>query len=258
MGQCSGMTPDIRRRICDSAVPGGPVTIGVVSEDAPVKGRIAAWEDRHRGAVVKGSLVALLLIAAMVSFLVLRGDASPEPCAMHQSGSQVYLVLHPRAGTDWERRDCARLAEGLSAQSEQGLFVVKAKSDYGLLVCSVRGALGEMDIYAKRRSAWTRAMCSFIKGPAGGTSTEVLRLTSPSLSPPVVYLVLRGPSAAIKFIAQRLLSRNSKKHRIAVVPKPNGQKACTLHRGPLSITIYSRSKRAAASVCHAPRLTNVF
>lgn len=226
-----------------------------------MKGRIAAWEDRHRRAVMRGWLVAPLLIAAVVLFLVLHGGAGPAPCAMHQNGSHVYLVLHPRAGTGWERRDCARLAETMSSaippQSGEGLFVVEAKSDYGLLLCSADGAGGELDIYARQASAWTRAFCSFLKGPSGRTSTEVLRLSSPSLSPPVVYLVLRGPSAFVKFVAQRVLSRGGKKHGVAVVPKPSGRKACTLHEGHFSITIYSPSKNAGAGICHAPDLATV-
>ena len=69
-------------RLAAARLPGYDLVVGV-PESATVKRRISSWEDRHRvfyglrDPVAKISLLVLLLVAAVVLFLVLRGHGRP-------------------------------------------------------------------------------------------------------------------------------------------------------------------------------------
>jgi hypothetical protein len=149
----------------------GPVTIGMVSEDAPVKGRIAAWEDRHRVVVVRGSLVALLLIA-VVLFLVLRGGAGRQTCALYAHSSKTYLVIRGPGSSKEARRVCTLLANRLSRAGGER-FSVSTGSKYSgeVRVCAFHGNSAEADIYAKRPDAQARRLCQAVKSGGIGPVT---------------------------------------------------------------------------------------
>ena len=227
-------------------MPEGPVTIGVVSEDDPAKGRIAAWEDRHRAAVTRGSLIALLLVA-VVLFLVFRGGSGRQTCALYDHSSKTYLVIRAAGSSGEVRRDCRLLASKLSIAGVGRFSASTGSNNFGgeVRVCAAHGPQGEVDLYARRRTGSTLILCSLLD-PTGGTATKVVKVILPRQPP--VYLVLTGPSAATKLIAQRIVRQSSKKNRRSeVVPRPHGHKLCTLHRGPFSLSIYSSKKNA--SIC---------
>lgn len=233
-------------------MPDVRVTIGPVSEDAP-KGRIAAWEDRHRGVATRGSLVALLLIAAVVLFLVFRGGSGKHTCALYNHSSKMHLVIRAPGSSGETRRVCRLLASELSGAGSGRFSASSGSTDFNgeMRACAVSGNQAEVAVYAKRRTASTRALCSLIEPPTGSRATEVVSVHLPPH--PLVYLVLTGPSAAIKFIAQRIVSQSSKKNgRGEVVSRPHGRKLCTFHRGPLSVTIYAPNRSAGvvgANIC---------
>jgi hypothetical protein len=149
-------------------VPEGPVTIATVSEDAPAKGRIAAWEDRHRVAALRGSLVALLLVAAVVLFLVLHKGSGWQTCALYGHSSQLYLVIRAPGSRAEARRVCRLLADTLS-RAGGGRFSASTRSDYSgeVRVCAFHGNSAEVDIYAKHPDApLARRICQVLKtGP---------------------------------------------------------------------------------------------
>jgi hypothetical protein len=145
-----------------------------VSEDAPAKGRIAAWEDRHRTAVTRGSLVGLLLIA-VVLFLVLRGGSNRQTCSLfHRSLPRMYLVIRAPGSSREARQVCTQLAATLSTAGEGRFSTSAGSDDYSdeAQACAFHRPSVDIAIYARRRAApHVRKLCRFYKSGRSGPLT---------------------------------------------------------------------------------------
>jgi hypothetical protein len=109
-------------------------------------------------AVVRGSLVALPLIA-VVLFLVLRGGADRQTCALYAHKSKIYLVIRAPGSSKEAHRVCTLLANELT-RAGGGRFSVSTGSNYSreVRVCAFHGNQAAADIYAKRPDAQARSL----------------------------------------------------------------------------------------------------
>jgi len=83
---------------------------------------------------------------------------------MYEQSSKLYVVLRAPGTLQEARRACSSFVRN-ERKAGQRVSLTKGKQDYSrdILVCSIHGRNGEMDVYDSRPDALGRLLCKVLK-----------------------------------------------------------------------------------------------